>query len=66
MRIRLTPEAEADVEQALAWYTERGSEPGSNFFACVEAVLRQVEQFPEIAPLIHAPFRRALLRRFPY
>ncbi len=66
MRVRVTPEAEADVAQALAWYTDRAAELGTDFFACFEAVIRQVEQFPEIAPVVHAAFRRALLRRFPY
>jgi hypothetical protein len=66
MRVRLTPEAEADVAQALAWYSERSRDLGADFFACFEVVVQQVERFPQIAPVVHAPFRRALLRRFPY
>lgn len=66
MRVRLTPEADADLTQVLAWYTERGHELGADFFACFEAVVHQIERFPEIAPVVHPPFRRALLRRFPY
>jgi plasmid stabilization system protein ParE len=66
MRVRVTPEAEADVAHALAWYTERGAELGADFFVCFEAVIRQLGQFPESAPVVHAPLRRALLRRFPY
>jgi plasmid stabilization system protein ParE len=66
MRVRLTPETEADLEQALAWYAERSAELGADFFECFEAVVRQVEQFPESAPVVHGSFRRALLRRFPY
>ena len=64
MRVRLTPEA--DVGQVLAWYAERAAALGDDFLACFEAVIRQIEQFPQIAPMVHAPFRRALLRRFPY
>jgi len=66
MRVRLTPEAEADAAQALAWYGERGPDLGADFFASFEAVIRQLEQFPESAPVVHSPFRRALLHRFPY
>jgi plasmid stabilization system protein ParE len=67
MRVRLTPETEADLEQAFAWYAKRSAELGADFFACFEAVVRQVEQFPESAPVVHGSFRRALLRsRFPY
>lgn len=68
MRVRLTPEAEAeaDVAQVLRWYSERSSDFGGDFLACFEAVVRQLEEFPQIAPIVHPPFRRALLRRFPY
>jgi plasmid stabilization system protein ParE len=66
VRVRLTPEAEADVGQVLAWYTERAAELGVDFFACFEAVIHRLEQFPRSAPVVHAPVRRALLRRFPY
>lgn len=66
MRTRLTPEAEADVAQALAWYRERSSGLAADFLACVDAALRRIEEFPQIAPVVHATFRRALLRRFPY
>ena len=66
MRVRLTPEAEADIAQVLAWYTERAGELGADFLACFEAAIRQLGQFTAIAPVVHAPFRRALLRRFPY
>ncbi len=63
MRVRLTPEADADLTQVFAWYAERGSELGEDFFSCFEAVVRKVENFPELAPVVHPPFRRALLRR---
>lgn len=66
MRVRLTPEAEADVSHVLRWYSERSSDLGADFFACFEAVIRQLETFPQMAPVVHPPFRRALLRRFPY
>lgn len=62
MRVRLTPEAEADLEQALAWYAERSADLSAGFLVCFEAVFRQVEQFPESAPAVHASLRRALLR----
>lgn len=66
MRVRLTPEAEADVAQILRWYAERSNDLGADFFACLEGVIHQREEFPQIAPVVHPPFRRALLRRFPY
>jgi plasmid stabilization system protein ParE len=66
MRVRLTPEAEADVAQAFAWYSARSHELGTEFFASFEAVVHQIERFPEIGSAVHALLRRALLGRFPY
>jgi plasmid stabilization system protein ParE len=66
MRVRLTPEAEADVAQVPRWYSERSSDLGADFFASFETVVHQLEEFPQIAPVVHPPFCRALLRRFPY
>jgi plasmid stabilization system protein ParE len=43
MRVRLTPEAEADLEHALAWYAERSADLGADFLTCFEAVVQQVE-----------------------
>lgn len=66
MRVRLTPEAEADLGDILAWYSARGATLGADFLAAFSDVVRQIEQFPESAAIIHPPFRRALLHRFPY
>jgi len=66
MTVRLTPEAEADLGEIFAWYSDRGSELGLEFLAAFGDVLRRVEQFPHAAPEIHAGIRRVLLHRFPY
>ncbi len=66
MRVRLTPEAEADLAEILAWYSQRGATLGAEFLAAFSDVVRQIEQFPESASIVYPPFRRALLRRFPY
>jgi plasmid stabilization system protein ParE len=66
MRVHLTPEAEADLAEILVWYSQRGATLGTEFLAAFSDVVRQVEQFPESAAVVHPPFRRALLRRFPY
>ncbi|MFO0691712.1 MAG: type II toxin-antitoxin system RelE/ParE family toxin [Myxococcota bacterium] len=66
MRVRLTPEAEADVAQARDWYAERAEQLGADFVASVDAALEQVEAFAELAPIVHASVRRTLLHRFPY
>ena len=66
MRVHLTPEAEADLAEILVWYSQRGATLSAEFLAAFSTVVRQIEQFPESAAVVHPPFRRALLRRFPY
>jgi plasmid stabilization system protein ParE len=66
MRVCLTPEAEADLAEILSWYSQRESTLGAEFVTAFSDVVRQIEHFPESASIVHPPFRRALLRRFPY
>lgn len=66
MTVRLTLEAEADLGEVLAWYTERGAALGLEFLASVADVLRRIEALPRSAPEVHRGIRRALLHRFPY
>ena len=66
MTIRLTPEAEADLTDAYAWYRDRGESLASEFLASFESVLEALDRHPESSPEIHNQVRRALMRRFPY
>lgn len=66
MTVRVTPEAEADLGEIFAWYSERGSELGLEFLGAFTGALRQLEQFPRSAPEIHPGIRRVLLHQFPY
>lgn len=66
MTVRLTPEAEADLGEIYAWYSDRGSGLGLEFLAAFAEVLRQIDRFPQSAPEVHMGIRRALFRRFPY
>jgi plasmid stabilization system protein ParE len=64
--VRLTPEAEADVTEAYAWYGDRGSELGSDFLRAFDRVLEILGEHPEAYPAVHGSLRRALMHRFPY
>ena len=66
MTIRLTPEAEADLTDAYAWYRDRGESLASDFLASFESVLETLRHHPESFPEAHTQVRRALMRRFPY
>lgn len=65
-RVRVTPEAEADIQEAYVWYQQAGQDLGSQFLDAVKGTLSQVAGHPQAFGVVHGPIRRALLRRFPY
>ena len=65
-RLLLEPEAEADLEEAFAWYDSQRPGLGSEFFAEVARILQAIEQTPQQYSIIRGQTRRALVRRFPY
>ncbi len=66
MSVRLTPEAEADLTEAYAWYRARGVALGDDFLVSFETIISSIDAHPEAFPEVHSRIRRALLRRFPY
>lgn len=66
MNARLTPEAEQDVEEAIAWYDERGRDLGDQFLRCVHACIGHIESHPKMYGAIYRRVRRALVDVFPY
>jgi plasmid stabilization system protein ParE len=65
-RLRLTPEAEFDVDEAHLWYHRQSPRVAADFLAAVNACLVSIRHQPEAYALIDATTRRALVRRFPY
>ena len=66
LRIALTLEAQADVEEVHAWYAARGAALAEKFRGALDQCLEGIASFPEAHPVVHRSIRRALLRRFPY
>lgn len=62
----LAPEAEEDVAAAYSWYENRRVGLGEDFFSALEAAFEGIRRQPEMHPTVHAGYRRALIRRFPY
>jgi plasmid stabilization system protein ParE len=65
-RLRLTPEAELDLEDAYSWYRTQAPRLAANFLAVVGTCLASIRRHPEAYQLVDPTVRRALLRRFPY
>lgn len=59
-------EAEADVQEAMAWYEEKRRGLGAEFLLCLEATMERIARHPTSSRAVLGEVRRALLRRFPY
>jgi plasmid stabilization system protein ParE len=66
LRVRVTPEAQADLADARDWYETASAGLGADFLDEVEATLRSAAEWPNAAPVVEGPMRRALVTRFPY
>lgn len=62
----ILPEAEQDVAQAYIWYEEQELGLGKEFLRCVDACIQFIRRNPEMYPVVHESYRRAVVRRFPY
>lgn len=60
------PEAKAEMRDAAAWYENEQSGLGDRFLAVVDAAARQLLTSPVQWRKIKGPYRRALVRDFPY
>ena len=66
MNARLTPDAERDADEAIAWYDQKSWTLGDEFLTYLNKCIQSVEQHPEMYPRVHRTMRRALLETFPY
>jgi plasmid stabilization system protein ParE len=66
LRIDLTPEAEADIGEAHAWYSARSTELADDFRRALDQCIASITAHPQSHPVVHRSVRRVLLRRFPY
>jgi plasmid stabilization system protein ParE len=66
VELLLAQEVQKDVDEAYSWYEDRRAGLGEEFLSCVDACIRAICRMPELHPVVHAEYRRALVRRFPY
>lgn len=59
-------DADIEVEEAALWYEEERPGLGLEYIAAVSRVILDIGENPERFPVWKVPWRRALLRRFPY
>lgn len=71
MKVRLLPEAEAEVDEAVEWYDRQEYGVGGRFLRAVREATQSVAENPERYPVCATlrsgdALRRILLTRFPY
>ena len=60
------PDTEAELTEAVDFYTRQGPGLAARFIAEVEHALGQIVQFPEAAAPVHGGLRRKLLPSYPF
>lgn len=65
-QIRIRPAAEADIDEACAWYAERNSSLGDAFMQCLDEAFSQLRRNPHAWQVVYKDARRALVKKFPY
>jgi plasmid stabilization system protein ParE len=59
-RLRLTPEAELDLDAAYAWYHAQSPRLAREFLAAVSTAIASIRRHPEAYQLVDPTMRRAL------
>jgi len=65
-RLTLRPEAEDDVEAAVAWYSSERAALALAFIDNLDRLLGRIRETPLQFPEVAVNVRRALMARFPY
>lgn len=65
-RSMVRPLAQAELDDAAAWYERQQSGLGLRFLTVVDHVFNRIRETPLQFPSVHADVRRALLQTFPY
>ena len=65
LAVVLTDEAQAEFDEAVDWYHQRGG-PAAEFITRVRETLARIGQMPELHAMVRDDIRRASVRRFPY
>ncbi len=65
-KLIVRPEAEAELEEAFAWYEQQVAGLGEHFLLAIDATIDSIQRNPLQYPVVYNGIRRALTRRFPY
>lgn len=66
MRIRFSPPARAELEDAIRFYELAMPGLGERFLSEIRRALHQIIRYPMAGPVVEGDIRKCLLARFPY
>jgi plasmid stabilization system protein ParE len=66
MRVRLHPEAEAEMSDAAAYYEDQQADLGKRFLASVQDAINSITINPRLYPVVALDVRRCLTKVFPF
>ena len=66
VEVLVHPEAEAEYEQALAWYLDRSEQAAMRFEAAFDEAVEAIRAHPSMFPHLDGVHRSVMLRRYPY
>ena len=64
--IRVRPQVEGEIIEAMAWYELRSPGLGSEFYRAYLGVLSVIAERPALYRKVLGDVRRVIFRRFPY
>jgi len=66
MKVRLHPEARAELREARRWYYERSPLSATAFAHAIDNAVSRIAQSPALYPLAQYGTRKLVLPRFPF
>lgn len=66
MRVRLHPEARAELREARRWYDQRSPLSATAFAQAVDSAVSRIVAVPTQCPLADYGTRKLVLQRFPF
>ena len=64
--VEFHPDAESELDEAVAFYDAKSLRIGSEFDGTIAAAVEYLRKNPEAGPPVRGLLRRWLVRRFPY
>lgn len=65
-KVHLRPEAEADIEEAAAWYEKQREGLGVEFLDEILSIFETISCNPNMYPVVYRHAHRAVIHRFPF